>query len=176
VDQVVALISLAQHEKYDAEAKVRGHFERLYEDLRAHLVDAYKELDEMAAKMGPSNKHKLQAEKLAMELEAMRKALAAAEQESATLKKELAKELGNENELEHERDDYIATHHLSDKDVANLMHELGQKKEELAKEFEKSMQREFEITSLQEELTAVKHNLTLKDNELWVPFWHANDE
>ena len=47
-----------------------------------------------------------------------------------------------------------------------MMHELGQKKEELAKAFEKSMQREFEITSLQEELIAVKHNLTLKDKEL----------
>ena len=116
--------------------------------------------------MGPGNKHKLQAEKLAMELESLRKALAAAEQENAIIKKELAKELGHEHELEHERDDYVATHHLSDQDVANLMHELGQKKEELAKAFEKSMQREFEITSLQEELMAVKHNLTLKDKEL----------
>jgi hypothetical protein len=58
--QVVALISLMQLERNDTEVRVRKHFQKLYEELRSHLADAYDELDQMEYKMGPNNKHKLQ--------------------------------------------------------------------------------------------------------------------
>jgi chromosome segregation ATPase len=113
------------------------------------------------------------AEKLAAELETVRNTLAAREKENKKLRADLRRELGHEHELEDERDAYIATHHLSDKDVANLMRELGTKKEELAKELEKSMQRDFELRRLQanleltsEELNAAKSTIIQKDEEL----------
>ena len=94
-------------------------------------------------------------------------------EENKKLRSDLRRELGHEHELEDERDAYIATHHLSDKDVANLMRELGTKKEELAKELEKSMQRDFELRRLQanleltsEELNAAKSTIIQKDEEL----------
>jgi hypothetical protein len=58
--QVVALVSLMQLERNDTEVRVRKHFQKLYEELRSHLADAYDELDQMEYKMGPNNKHKLQ--------------------------------------------------------------------------------------------------------------------
>ena len=58
--QVVALISLMQLERNDTEVRVRKHFQKLYEELRSHLADAYDALDQMEYKMGPNNKHKLQ--------------------------------------------------------------------------------------------------------------------
>lgn len=72
LDKVVTLISLIQYEKYDSEGQMRRHFQRLYDEMRAHLADAYEELDQMEVKMGPNNKHKQQAEKLAAELESLR--------------------------------------------------------------------------------------------------------
>ena len=52
-------------------------------------------------------------------------ALDVQERENKKLRADLARELGHEHELEDEMHDYAATHHLSDKDVANLMRELG---------------------------------------------------
>ena len=113
------------------------------------------------------------AEKLAAELETVRSTLAAREQENTKLRADLARELGHEHELEDERDAHVATHHFSDQEVANLMRELGTKKEELAKELEKSMQRDFEMRRLQanlelasEELQAAQNTIALKDEEL----------
>lgn len=113
------------------------------------------------------------AEKLAAELETVRNTLAARERNNKRLRSDLARELGHEHELEDERDAYIATHHLSDKDVADLMRELGTKKEELATELEKSMQRDFEMRRLQanleltsEELNTARETIALKDQEL----------
>jgi len=53
-------VSLMQLERNDTEVRVRKHFQKLYEELRSHLADAYDELDQMEYKMGPNNKHKLQ--------------------------------------------------------------------------------------------------------------------
>ena len=58
--QVVALVSLMQLERNDTDVRVRKHFQKLYEELRSHLADAYDELDQIEYKMGPNNKHKLQ--------------------------------------------------------------------------------------------------------------------
>jgi len=173
LDKVVTLISLVQYEEYDKKGQMRRHFEQLYDEMRARLAEAYEELDQMELKMGPNNKHKQQAEKLAVELESLRNAFERLERENKKLRSDLARELGHEHELEDELHDYAATHHLSDKDVANLMRELGHKKEELAKEYEKSMQRDFEMRRLQtscdmiaEELQAANHSIVLKDDEL----------
>lgn len=152
VDKLVALISAVQIEKHNAEVTLKQQFSQIYDDLRAHLQQAYQEIDVLRAQEHANSEYKERCERMAEELEEVKMQTqvkqTARAQRSAPPPPPAAEDIDTRQELE-------------------------TKKSELARELENGMQKEFEIRRLNaqselllKELETAKRTMLAKDREL----------
>ena len=154
VDQLVSLISIVQIEKHNSDVVLKKQFTKLYDDLRTSLAQAYDEIDFLRSAGNSDVDYKSQCESLIAEVEELR---------SNT-------EVHVRNISQAQR---IALPSPSDKFYKDTERELEAKKNELAKELEIGMQRDFEIRKLSaqsemlmKELETAKRATAANDREI----------
>eukprot|EP00282_Hemiselmis_andersenii_P011364 CAMPEP_0114118918 /NCGR_PEP_ID=MMETSP0043_2-20121206/5837_1 /TAXON_ID=464988 /ORGANISM="Hemiselmis andersenii, Strain CCMP644" /LENGTH=385 /DNA_ID=CAMNT_0001211437 /DNA_START=12 /DNA_END=1166 /DNA_ORIENTATION=- len=86
VDKVVSLISAVQIEKYESDMRTRTQFQELYNEMRQHLEESYREIDALEKQKGKPQKEPKDSGKTTEEWNSLVHALDAAREELSRAK------------------------------------------------------------------------------------------